>query len=136
MVAVAADHALELRESVLRRGHLPRLGDDQHAQAVAGVEQRRRRRVVRAAPGVRAQMLEARDPPFVQGIGNRRADAGVVVVVARALELERPAVEEEALRGIERDRADAERRLERVPHRAFVANLGSDAMEVRRLDRP
>ncbi len=60
MVAVAADHASRAGVEVVgARAHQPVLVDHEHAQAVAGVEQLGRRRVVRGAIGVAAHLLEA-----------------------------------------------------------------------------
>ena len=49
-----------------------------------------------------------RKPEPLQAIGQRRAHAGVILVIAGALNLDRLAVEEEALVGIEDCRAHAE----------------------------
>ena len=58
-----------------------------------------------------AHLLQLLDAEVLQAIRQRRADAGVILVIARALDLHRLAVEEEALVGVEVNRADAERRL-------------------------
>ena len=50
-------------------------------------------------------------------VRHRDADAGVVLVVAGALELERLVVEEEAVVGIEADRAEAEADVDLIEHR-------------------
>ena len=80
---------------------------DQHAQAVAGVEELGGGRVVRAAVGVGAHFLQPAHAEIPERVRHGDADPGVVLVVADALELERLVVEEKALVGVEADRAEA-----------------------------
>ena len=111
MIAVAPDHVLELRQAFRVRGQHARLVEHQHAEFVAGVEQFRRRRVVRRADAVAAHLLQLAHAEVLHGIGQRHADAGVILVVAGALHLDGLAVEEEALVGVELQVANAEARL-------------------------
>src|SRR3546814_7535121 len=62
----------------------------------------------------------------------QRPALGIAVLMARyAMELERLAVEEKALFGVDGDGADAERLLDPVEQPPLrVANLGQDAIEI------
>ena len=111
VIAVAAHEILELASALRIRRHHARLIEHQHAQLVAGVEQFGRGRVVRRAEGVAAHLLQLADAVVLHGVGQRRAEPGVVLVIAGALQLDRLAVEEEALLRVELDDANAERRF-------------------------
>ena len=63
-------------------------------------------------------------------IRQRHADAGVILVVARALDLDGLAVQEEALVGIELQVANAEARLVPIYDRAAGVHLGHQLVEV------
>ena len=90
---------------------------------------------MRAAIGVRAQLLEQRDAVFLDGVGHGRAHAGVILMIAEAAHLDVLAVEEEALVRVVADRAQARlHALEMLAEIAAHARL--DAVEVRRIDRP
>ena len=60
----------------------------------------------------------------------------MVLVVVSAMDLDMPAVEEEAVVGIEQDRADAEGRLITVHHGAAGAERRHEPVERGRLQRP
>ncbi len=60
--------------------------------------------------------LQHAQPEALQPVGQRSAHAGVVLVVAGALDLERFAVEEEALVRIEQRRAHAKGHALRIAH--------------------
>ncbi len=75
VVAIAQDHGAQLVETFVGRGHHPRLVEHQHTHAVAGVEQFRRRRVVRGADGVAAHVLQALQAIGPDGVRNRAAHA-------------------------------------------------------------
>ena len=90
---------------------MPVLVHHQQSQPVAGIEQLWRGRVVRRAVGVAAHVLEAAHAKLLHGIRHGHADAGVILVVAGAEQLQRAAVEEEALVGVEAERANAKRRV-------------------------
>jgi hypothetical protein len=100
-VAIALDHRLQLRHALGVRAHLPRLAHHHHAHAVAGLHPLRRGHIVRGAHGVAAHLAQHAQPEPLQPVGHSRAHAGVVLVVAGALNLERLAVEEESLVGVE-----------------------------------
>ena len=133
MVAIAADDAFELRLRFLVGAVVALLVDHQHAHLVARIEQGRRRRVVRAAPGVGAHLLELRDAPAVERVGDAGADARMVVMVGGAEQFDRRAVEEESALRVERDRADAEagRRPLSVPGRRTPKFRIAHGIEVR-----
>ncbi len=97
MIAVAPHEILELAQAFGIRRHHARLVEDQHAQLVAGVEQLRRGRIVRGAQGVAAHLLQLANAVVLHRVGQRRAQAGVVLVIAGAFHLDRLAVEQEAL---------------------------------------
>ena len=73
VVAVAPDQPLELAQVHSALDAQQAVSSmHQHAQAVAGVEQLRRGRVVRRAVRVAAHLLEPRDPEALQRVGQRR----------------------------------------------------------------
>ena len=100
-VAIALDHGLQLRQAFGVGTHLARLAHHHHAHAVAGLDPLRRGHVVRGAHGIAAHLLQHAEAEALQAVGQRRAHAGVILMVAGALNLERLAVEEEALVGVE-----------------------------------
>ena len=108
MIAVAPHQIGELAQAFRIRRHHARLIEHQHAQLVAGVEQFRRGRIVRGAQRVAAHLLQLANAVVLHRIGQRRAHAGVVLVIAGSLQLDRLAVQEESLLRVERDRANAE----------------------------
>ena len=69
--------------------HVERLVHDDHPEPVAGVEHRVAHRVVGAADRVEAGGLEQLDPTLVGTIDRRRTERAVVVVDARAAEIDR-----------------------------------------------
>ena len=91
-----------------------RLVHDQHAQAVGGLQQLGRGRVVAGADGVGAHLLQDLELALERARVHGRAQRAEVVVVADALDGDPPAVEQEARVGVERDGADAEGRLDLV----------------------
>ncbi len=91
---------------------------------------------MRHAPGVAAQGLELLQAPGVQGVGDGGAHAGMILVVAGALELVRRAIEQEAALGVEGDAAHAERDLDRVACDTVHTQLGQQPVQDRGLGRP
>ena len=79
-----------------------RLVLDEEAQAVAEVEELRRRRIVAGADGVDADLFERAQAPLPDAVGHRGAEAAGVVVHADALELQRLLVQEEPAPGSNR----------------------------------
>ena len=114
MVAIAQHQRLQLGPPHAARAHGPRLVQHQHAQAIADLQHLGRRRVVRGAVGVAAHLLEAPDPQLLQGVRDGRAHAGVVLVIAGALDDVGPAVQQESPVRVEGHAAHAERRLHGV----------------------
>jgi hypothetical protein len=68
MIAVAADLVVPFFQVCRIAAHQPALVHDQHAEAVAGVEQFRRGRIVRHAIGVAAELLQFLHAEFQQRI--------------------------------------------------------------------
>ena len=71
--------------------------DHQHAQAVAGIQQGRGGRVVRGADGVVPGGFEQLDLALLGAVVAGRAQRAVVVVDAAALQLQRHAVQAQAV---------------------------------------
>ena len=134
VIAAVFDHALQAQKIFLGGGERAVFLHHQHALPVADFENFGIG-VVRAAIGVRAQLLEQRDAVFLDGVGHGRAHAGVILMIAEAAHLDVLAVEEEALVRVVADRAQARlHALEMLAEIAAHARL--DAVEVRRIDRP
>ena len=136
MVAVAPHQVLELREALGVRRHHAGFVEHQHAQFIGGVQQLRRGRIVRGAQGVAAHLLELAHAEVLHRVGQRRAHARVVLVIAGPLQLDGLAVEEEALLGVERAGADAEGRLVAVRDGAARLDLGHQLVQVALFERP
>ncbi len=136
MVAVAADEIFKLAQAFGIRRHHARLVEDQHAQLVAGVEQLRRGRIVRGAQAVAAHLLQLAHAVVLHRVGQRRAQAGVVLVIAGAFHLDRLAVEEQAFLRVELDGADAEARLVAIDNVAAGAHFGHQRVEIALFERP
>ena len=127
MIAVAQDHALQialppllevevvvLRILVARLPAVEGLVDDEHPEAVAGIEEITRRRIVAGADRVEAAGLQHLDAALF-GAGNAcRSERAVVVMHASAAKLDALAVHAQALRGIDFDLADADVQRGRV----------------------
>jgi hypothetical protein len=128
VVAVAADQLGEVGEALLVRLQPAVLVEHEHAQPVARVEQFRRRRVVRGAVGVAAELLQAADAVLVGPVGQGDADAGEVLVAAHPVDRGEFAVQQEAV-GAVLDGADAERVHVRVDGLAALAQFGVQVME-------
>ena len=136
MIAVAPDHVLELRKTFRVRRQHARLVEHQHSEFVAGVEKLRRRRVVRRANGVAAHFLQLPHAEILHGIRQGHADAGMILVVARALHLDRLAVQEEALVSVELQVANPEARFIAIRYGPAGLDLGDQLVEVPLLQRP
>ena len=136
MVAIAADHRFELAEVIRVDAHQAVLVDDEHAETVAGIEQLRRRRIVGGAVGVAAHRLQLPDAKILQRIGQRRAHAGMVLVVVGPLDRDPHAVQEEPGVRVEADGADTEGGLRAVHGAAVVEHGRHQPVEMRRLQGP
>ena len=108
VVAVAFDQVLPLAQIFLVAAKQAAFVHDDHAEMIAGIEQFRRGRVVRGAIGVAAEFLQLGHAEILERIRQRRADARHVLVVAGAVQLVMFAVEQESVRRIKREGADAE----------------------------
>ena len=120
MVAVAEHHRREIALPVVPEelcvvvhvlGQLPHIGEfvhHQQAQLVAGVQEMAGRRIVGAAHGVEAGVLElAHAAVFRRAVG-LGAEQAVVMVHAASLEEQRFTVELKPFRGVDFNRTDAE----------------------------
>jgi len=150
VVAVATDHAHQVPLAPLFKeppvaiphpalGYDPfieRLVHDDRAHPVAEIEQFRRRRVVAGADRVAAHRLEDLKLSLDRTAMHGRSQAAQVVVVAHALYLQAPAIEQEAPVGRELDGADAEWRFVTIGQATADADLGNHPVQVRILDRP
>ena len=136
MIAVAADLVVPLFHVLRIAAHQPALVHDQHAEPVADIEQFRRGRIVRGADGVAAELLQFLHAEFLQRIRDGRADAGVVLVIAGAVNLVMLAVQQKAVRRVKADGADAERGFFLVNNFAGDGNGGDEFVELGRFRRP
>ena len=136
VVAVAAHEAVESIEVGGVAAELAALVHHQHADSVAGFEQLGCRGIVGAAVGVAAHLLEAADAEILEAVAHRDADAGVVLVVAGALDHVGLAVEQEALFGVEGEGADAELGLGAVDGGAGAGHGCHQLVEARSLRGP
>src|ERR1035437_505177 len=85
---------------------------------------------------VAAHFLKLSDAVVLEGVGESRAHSGVVLVIAGSFQLDRLAVEKEALLRVEFHRANAEERLATVDYIAASAYLGHPPVEVSLLKGP
>ena len=92
--------------------------------------------VVRRSIGVDAHLLKLFDAEVLETIGQSRADSGVVLVAAHALDLDALAVQEEALVLIELDGANAELGLVFVNVLTALGDTGDEGVQVGRFDIP
>ena len=91
---------------------------------------------MRRAIGIDAIALELFDPPFVEPIGDRDADASVILVEADAFELHAFAVEEKARIFVEPDGANAKAGRYPVGDPAIDEELGFQLIHEWILERP
>ena len=136
MIAIAANQARELAQRLLVRRHDSRFVDHQHAQPVADLQQFGGGRVVRGPIRVAAQLLQSLDAPLEQSVRHGGAHAGVVLMIARALELDRSAVEQEPALCIELDAAHAEGRVGGIDDAIVLFDAGFEPIQLRSLQRP
>ena len=116
MIAVAADLVVPLFQVRRIAAHQAAFVHDQHAEAVAGIEQFRRGRIVRHAIRVAAELLQFLNAKFLQCVGNGRANASVILMVASAVKLVMPAVQQKAVRRVKAHGAEAKRGFLLVNH--------------------
>jgi len=109
---------------------------DEHPQPVARIEKLGRWRIVRTADRVRSHRLQPPNPPFPQRIGNGDAHARMILMIASALDLERLAVEEKALVGVEAEGAKADAQGTPVVLLTLARQTGAQRVEVGRIDGP
>ncbi len=136
VIPVAPDELVPLAQVQRIAAEQPVLVHDQHAEAVAGIEQLRGGRVVRGANGVAAEFLQLLEAECLQRVRNRGADAGVVLVIAGAVDLIVFAVEQKAEVRVEGHGADAENGFLAVDNLASHRDGGDELVELRRFRRP
>ena len=136
MIAVAADLVVPLFHVPRIAAHQAALVQDQHAEAVADIEQFRRGRVVRGADGVATERFQLLHAKFLQRIRNGRADTGRVLMIAGAVNLVMLAVQQKAVRRVKADGADAERSGFLVNHFAVHRNCCDELVKFRIFRRP
>src|SRR5579862_5263043 len=120
MVSVAKDQAAKLAQVARARSRwtlrtfciteVTGLIHHHHAQPIAGVEKLGGRRIVAATVSVGAHLLQPLDAPLEEPVRNRDADAGVVLVIARPLDLDAFTVENKSAIRVEVAGSDAEGR--------------------------
>ena len=123
MVAVAADQILKLAQAIGIRRHHARLVKHQHAEIVAGIEQCGRRWIVRGPQSIRPHLDELPHAVVLHRVGQRRAQARVVLVIAGAFHFDWLAVEQQAFLGIDLDGANAKNRFVAIDHIAAHAHF-------------
>ena len=108
MIPVAADELFEPREMQRVAAQEPVFIHDQQAEPVTGFEQFWCWWIVRGAIGVDSDFLQLGDAEILQRIRQRRAHARVVLVIARAFQNVRFAVQQKSLVLVKPHGADAE----------------------------
>ena len=96
--------------------HQPVLVHDQHTEAVTGLQQFRRWRVVRGANGVVTHVLQTSHTKRLQRIRQRRADSRMVLMIAGSLDHVMLSVQQKSFVRIKRHSANAEFRLGAIRH--------------------
>ena len=134
MVAVATDHSFKLAQLRWGSAHCPVLVNDKHSQSVTGVEQLRRRRIVRAAISIATHFFEPCNAIFLQSIRDRHSHARVVLVIVRAEEPHMLAVKKEPLIWVKSNCANAKGRLVPVDYLVAVVNGSQNTIEVGRFE--
>ena len=131
-IEIAAVIELDL----VRLPYVERLIENQQAEAVARVQKRGRRRIVRRAHGIHARSLQQLHSALFRAIKGRSAERSVVVMNAAAGQLDGLAVEQQSLFRRPGKRADAEWRGHLVDHFAIFANRRDRAVQRGRFRRP
>src|SRR6185437_520528 len=120
MIAVALDHGfnialpplLEIEAVVLRiltpRPAVEGLIDHQHAQAVAGIEEIGRGRIVTGTDSIEAARLEQLDTAFLSARNACGAERAVIVMNAPPSQLVALAIDPQPISGVDLDLADAD----------------------------
>jgi hypothetical protein len=114
MVAIATDELVEPTRMERIAAQQPAFIHDQHAKAVARLKQLRRGRIVCGPVGIAAHLFQLRHAKILKSIRHGRANAGVVLVIARALDDVGLSVQKESLVRVESHGANAEFRLHSV----------------------
>ena len=109
MIAVAADLVFPLFHIRRIAAHQPALIHDQQAEPVAGIQQFRRGRIMRHPVRVAAELLQFLHAKILQRIRDGRANAGMILVIARAIKFVMLAVQQKAVRRVKAHGANPER---------------------------
>ena len=136
VIAVAADHYLEILKNLLARLEAAVLIHNDHTELVARVKHFLGGQIVSATVGVGAHILEALNSIVLNRIGNCNANARVVLMVAGALDLERLVVEEKSLLCIYAEGSEADAGAFGVDNLAVADDLDLERVEIRRVNVP
>ena len=136
MIPVATDLLFEIRQIFRVAAEPAVFVHDQHSQTVAGIEQFRRRLVVRGADGVAAHFFQRGDTEILQRIGQRGADARRILMVAGALDGIRFSVQQKSVGRVKAHGADAELGFNTVNHFAIAFNRRDQFIKTGRFRRP
>lgn len=148
VVEVAGDHRFGIDEGPVLEfevvvvggfGGLPVVEDfihDEHAEAIAGVEEGGRGGIVGGAEGVEAGVFEDFDAAEFGAVEGGGAEWAVVMMEAAAVEFDGLAVDLEAIFGGPGDGADAEGGFESVGDFSGDGECGDDFVKSRRLRGP
>ena len=138
---VALVPCIKIARVVVRRlafpPHIEGFVHDDEAHPITEVQELGRGRIVRAADAVAPHLLQDFQLPLDGARIDRRPQASEVVVHTYAINLRRLAIERESLGGIEREGAEAKRRLVGIDDAlASFQNRCLYRVEVRMLERP
>ena len=148
MVAIPVEHAVQValppvvEAGVIVAGifaHAPAVEgfvDDEHPEPVAGIQERGRGRIVRAADRVEAAGLEDFDLACLGAVVSRRSHHAVIVVDAATLEQHRLSIEQEARLRVEVQATNAERRRGSIHDAVTRHHHRLQPVQRRRLRRP
>src|SRR5262249_46189618 len=107
MVAISLHDLAQLCQMLRRGTEVANLVEHQHSDSIAYIEKLRRWRVVGTTDGVAAHLLQPANAELPNRIWYRYANAGVILVVARAFQVHALAIEEKAFFGVPMDLAEA-----------------------------
>src|SRR6266849_203025 len=113
-----------------------RLIDHQHAEPVAGVQERGRRRIVAATNRVKTIRLHQFDPTLFGPINSNRTQRSIVMVQATAPQLKRLAIDAKTLYRVYFDLPDPEVSRDPVNNPVFEEHFHFRAVQMRCRRRP
>ena len=146
MIAVAHDEAGKIAvfdgarvfRCLIRIGiaQMTVFGNDQKTHAVTRIQQEGGDGIVRGTDGVAAHFLQSFEPPFKKPVRHRHPDPGVVLVHIDALEFDVPAIQKEAVVGVETNLPHPESRRQLIDHLAGHRNGAAQLIKAGVLQRP